>query len=136
MSSFRQRVLDREVLVGTFLLLDSPAAAEITSRTGVDWVLVDLEHGFATEADLAPMLMAANGVGVTALVRVEAGSRIRVGRALDLGAAGIMVPQVHTVDEASAVARWIRSQPGGERGVALFTRGMGLGTRGHGEVAT
>ena len=47
-----------------------------------------------------------------------------------------MVPQVHDADEAAAVARWIRTQPAGERGIALFTRGMGLGERGHGDVAT
>jgi 2-dehydro-3-deoxyglucarate aldolase/4-hydroxy-2-oxoheptanedioate aldolase len=136
MSSFRQRVLDGEVLVGTFLLIDSPGSAEICARTGLDWVLIDLEHGLASESDLVAMLMAANGTGATALVRVESGTRIRVGRALDLGAAGIMVPQVHTTDDAASVARWIRAQPGGERGVALFTRGMGLGARGHTDVAT
>jgi 2-keto-3-deoxy-L-rhamnonate aldolase RhmA len=136
MSPFRQRVLDREVLVGTFLLIDSPGTAEICARSGLDWVIIDLEHGLATEGDLVAMLMAVNGTGATPLVRVESGARIRVGRALDLGAAGIMVPQVGGAAEAAAVARWIRSQPGGERGIALFTRGMGLGQRGHGDVAT
>jgi 2-keto-3-deoxy-L-rhamnonate aldolase RhmA len=99
-------------------------------------VIIDLEHGLATEADLVAMLMAVNGTAATPLVRVESGTRVRVGRALDLGAAGVMVPQVHDADEAAAVARWLRSQPGGERGIALFTRGMGLGARGHGDVAT
>jgi 2-dehydro-3-deoxyglucarate aldolase/4-hydroxy-2-oxoheptanedioate aldolase len=136
MSSFRQRVLDGEVVVGTFLVLDSPGSVEICARTGLDWVVIDLEHGMATEADLVPMLMAAKGTGATPLVRVESGTRMRVGRALDLGAAGIVVPQVHGADEASAVARWMRTQPAGERGIALFTRGMGLGTRGHADVAT
>jgi 2-dehydro-3-deoxyglucarate aldolase/4-hydroxy-2-oxoheptanedioate aldolase len=136
MSPFRRRVLDGEVLVGTFLVIDSPGSAEICARSGLDWVIVDLEHGMATEADLVAMLMTASGTGATPLVRVESGTRIRVGRALDLGAEGIMVPQVHGVEEAAAVARWLRAQPAGERGVALFTRGMGLGARGHGDVAS
>jgi 2-dehydro-3-deoxyglucarate aldolase/4-hydroxy-2-oxoheptanedioate aldolase len=135
MSPFRQRVLSGEVVVGTFLVIASPGSAEICARTGLDWVLIDLEHGMATESDLVAMLHAVEGAGATALVRVESGTRIRVGRALDLGAAGVMIPQVQSVDEAAAAARWIRSQPAGERGVALFTRGMGLGARGHGEVA-
>ena len=112
MTPFRQRVLDGEVVIGTFLLIDSPGTAEICARTGLDWVLIDLEHGLATEADLVAMLMAANGTGAAALVRVESGARIRVGRALDLGAAGIMVPQVQSADEAAAVARWIRLTAG------------------------
>jgi 4-hydroxy-2-oxoheptanedioate aldolase len=136
MSSFRQRVLDGEVVVGTFLVIDSPGSVEICARTGLDWVLIDLEHGMATEASLVPMLMATKGTGATPLVRVESGTRMRIGRALDLGAAGIMVPQVHSADEAAAVARWMRTQPDGERGIALFTRGMELGARGHADVAT
>ena len=136
MSSFRQRVLDGEVVVGTFLVLESPGSVEICARTGLDWVVIDLEHGMATESDLVPMLMAANGTATTPLVRVESGTRLRVGRALDLGAAGIVVPQVHGADAAAAVTRWMRTQPAGERGIALFTRGMEFGGYGHADVAT
>ena len=81
------------------------------------------------------MIMATHGSGATPLVRVESGARIRVGRALDLGAQGVMVPQVHSVEDANAVTRWMRTQPGGERGIALFTRGMDFGSFGHGGVS-
>jgi 2-keto-3-deoxy-L-rhamnonate aldolase RhmA len=118
-----------------FLFSASPFTAEIVARTGLDWVLVDLEHGTADESDLVSMTMAIAGAGSTPLVRVESGARIRVGRALDHGARGVMVPQVHSVDQAQAVASWVRTQPGGERGVALFTRGMDYGSRGHDGVA-
>jgi 2-keto-3-deoxy-L-rhamnonate aldolase RhmA len=47
-----------------------------------------------------------------------------------------MVPQVHGAAEAREAASWLRSQPAGRRGVALFTRGMGYGSRGHAGVAT
>ena len=89
-----------------------------------------------SEADLLPLLMATTGTPATPLVRVESGSRIRVGRVLDLGAQGVMVPQVHSADDARAVARWMRTQPDGERGIALLTRGMDLGMVGHDQVAT
>lgn len=99
-------------------------------------MLVDLEHGSATETTLSPMIMAMHGRGAAPLVRVEIGSRIRVGRALDLGAQGVMIPQVHSADDARAAARWMRTQPAGERGIALFTRGMDFGTVGHDGVST
>jgi 4-hydroxy-2-oxoheptanedioate aldolase len=118
------------------MFTDSAANMEIASRSGLDWLLVDLEHGFTTETTLVPMLLAAKGSGVTSLVRVESGTRIRVGRALDLGAQGVMVPQVHSADDADAVVRWMRTQPAGERGIAMFTRGMGYGSVGHGGVST
>jgi 2-dehydro-3-deoxyglucarate aldolase/4-hydroxy-2-oxoheptanedioate aldolase len=69
------------------------------------------------------------------LVRVESAERIRVGRALDLGADGVMVPQVQGAEQAGRVARWMRTQPGGERGIAMFTRGMRFGSVGHDGVA-
>jgi len=104
------------------------------ARSGLDWVLVDLEHGTAGESDLLPLLMAA-GPHAPVLVRVATGERIRVGRVLDLGADGVMVPQVHSAERARDVARWMRTQPGGERGIALFTRGMAYGDIGHDGVA-
>ena len=133
--SFRRRVLNGETVIGAFLVVPSPATVEICART-LDWVLIDLEHGMATESDLPAMMMATKGTKATPLVRVEVGTRPRVGRVLDLGAQGVMVPQVHSAQEAEAVARWLRTQPAGERGIALFTRGMDYGARGHEGVAT
>jgi len=106
------------------------------ARCGLDWLLIDLEHGTADSADLLPMLLAASAPDTAvALVRVETGERIRIGRALDLGAQGVMVPQIHSAEQAHQVARWLRTQPDGERGIALFTRGMDFGTVGHAGVA-
>lgn len=132
--TLRQRVLSGESLVGTFLNLGSPAAAEVCARAGLDWVLIDLEHGAADDADLLAMLHAVAGSGAAALVRVEQGTRLRVGRALDLGADGVMVPRIESVDEARELVGWLRYPPAGVRGVALFTRGLAYGAGGHDAV--
>jgi len=134
--SFRQRVLAREPLIGTFLVFGSPAVTEVAARAGFDWLLVDLEHGMVTETELVANLHALKGTGVTPLVRVEQGTRLRVGRALDLGAEGVMVPQVSSGDEAREIAGYLRFQPAGRRGVALYTRGMDFGSGGHAAVRT
>jgi 2-dehydro-3-deoxyglucarate aldolase/4-hydroxy-2-oxoheptanedioate aldolase len=140
----RQRVLAGDTLFGTFVFGTSPLLVEVAARTDLDWLLVDLEHGSAHESQLMPLLMAAEtsraaaerSTPIATLVRVESGERIRVGRALDLGADGIMVPQVHSAAEARRVTGWMRTQPSGERGIALFTRGMAYGRAGHAGVAT
>jgi 4-hydroxy-2-oxoheptanedioate aldolase len=134
-ASFRHRVLSGETVIGAFLVVPSPVTVEICANT-LDWVLIDLEHGLATESDLPAMLMATKGTNATPLVRVEFGARSRVGRVLDLGAQGVMVPQVHSAADAKDVTQWLRTQPAGERGIALFTRGMEYGARGHAGVAT
>jgi 4-hydroxy-2-oxoheptanedioate aldolase len=130
----RARTLAGETLFGTFLNLGSIQAAEVCARAGLDWVLVDLEHGSGTEADLLPQLTAIASAGVTALVRVEEGTRLRIGRVLDLGADGVMVPQVGSAAAARDVADWLRYPPAGKRGVALSTRGLRYGAGGHDSV--
>lgn len=133
---FRQRVLAGETLLGTFLMMGSPVATELAARSGMDWVLIDLEHGLAGEADLLGLLHAVQGTGATPIVRVERTDRLRVGRALDIGALGIMAPQVSGEEEARAFASYLRYQPGGQRGIMVFSRGMEWGAGGHGAVKT
>jgi len=132
----RARILAGETLFGTFLNLGSVQAAEVCGRAGLDWVLVDLEHGSGTEADLLPQLAAIASTSATALVRVEEGTRLRIGRVLDLGADGVMIPQVSTAAAARDIASWLRFPPAGKRGVALFTRGLQYGAGGHDSVDT
>jgi 2-keto-3-deoxy-L-rhamnonate aldolase RhmA len=110
-------------VVGTFLNLGSPLAAEICSRAGFDWLLVDLEHGAGTEAELIPMLQAA--APTPALVRVEINERARFQRVLDAGADGVMVPRLESAEQARAAVRHLRYPPVGDRGVAYMNRGAG-----------
>jgi 2-keto-3-deoxy-L-rhamnonate aldolase RhmA len=144
-TAFRARILAREPLFGTFLFLGSMVSAEICARSGLDWALVDLEHGHGTEADLLPQLAAIHGAAsipgsapdvsrIAALVRVEQGTRLRIGRALDLGADGVMVPMVNDAATAREIVSWVRYPPHGRRGVALGTRGLAYGTGGHAAV--
>lgn len=132
---FRHRVRDGEPLFGTFLGIGSQASAELCGRAGFDWCLVDLEHGLGTEATMAGELVAVELTGATALVRVESASALRISRALDHGAAGIMVPQLRSAADAAAAVRCVRYPPQGGRGVALSVRGAGYGEALASEVA-
>ena len=134
-STFRQRVLAGETLIGAWASLDSPASAELLARAGLDWVVVDLEHGAATEASLLAHLYALDAGGTAALVRPPSGERLRIGRALDLGALGIVVPRLDTAEQAREAVTFLRFPPAGQRGVGLLTRGARLGTVNHAGVA-
>jgi len=116
--------------------MSSPLATEITGRAGFDWLIADLEHGAGTETELLPVLLAAELSGAAAFVRPQSGERLRIGRALDLGAAGIMVPRLDTAAQAAEAVTFLRYPPDGVRGVALRTRGARLGTVGHADVQT
>jgi 2-keto-3-deoxy-L-rhamnonate aldolase RhmA len=125
--TMRERLAAGETLVGTFLMLGSSAAAEACGLAGVDWVLVDLEHGIGGEEAALAQLQAARAARVHGLVRVAAPERIRAGRALDLGAEGVMFPRITSIEEAEAAAGALRHSPGGLRGVAGGHRGHSFG---------
>lgn len=134
--AIRARILDGETLFGAWTDLASPLAAEITARAGFDWCVIDLEHGAPTEGELLPVMLAVEVGGAAAFVRPQSGERLRIGRALDLGAAGIVVPRLESADQVAEAVSFLRYPPEGVRGVALRTRGARLGTVGHGDLRT
>ena len=135
MTDLRARVLAGDTLIGAFSDLGSPLAAELLGRAGMDWAVLDLEHGASTEADLLTLLYAVAATPMAAIVRPQSAERLRVGRALDLGADGIMLPQLQSIEQVREAVSFLRYPPVGVRGVALRTRGAGMGTLGHGDVA-
>jgi 2-keto-3-deoxy-L-rhamnonate aldolase RhmA len=131
----RGRIHAGEALFGTFLQLGSDTAAELVARAGFDWVIIDLEHGAGTEGDLPASLVAVSTTRTAALVRPQSAERIRIGRALDHGAHGLMIPRIDGPEQAREAISFMRFPPAGVRGLALSTRGAGLGEREHADVA-
>jgi len=120
--ALRRRLANGDTTVGTFVGMASATAAEVCAAAGADWILIDLEHGSGTEADVRDGVLAAGAYDVPALVRVESPDRIRIGRALDQGAAGVMVPRMDKPDQVAAVLTHLRYPPNGDRGVATYNR--------------
>jgi 4-hydroxy-2-oxoheptanedioate aldolase len=123
----RQRIAAGAATVGTFVGSASPTAAEVCAAAGVDWVLLDLEHGSGGEEQVRDVIPAAGAYGVPTVVRVESAARIRIGRVLDLGAAGVMLPRLNTADEVREAVRHLRYPPDGDRGVATYNRACRFG---------
>jgi 2-dehydro-3-deoxyglucarate aldolase/4-hydroxy-2-oxoheptanedioate aldolase len=123
----RARLASGEPTVGTFLGMASPVAAEVCAAAGPDWVLLDLEHGGGGEEQVGATVLAAGAYGVPTVVRVETDARIRLGRVLDLGAAGVMLPRLSSAAEAAQAVRHLRYPPRGDRGVATYNRACRFG---------
>ncbi len=134
-AEMRRRILAGETTFGVWASLGSPGSAEVLARAGFDWVVVDLEHGYTTESELLAHLTAIEVGGAVAIVRPQSGERLRIGRALDLGAAGIVVPRLDTIEQVREAVTFLRYPPDGGRGVALISRGARLGTVSHAGVA-
>jgi len=120
--AFKKRLATKEVTYGTFIGLASSVAVEIAAISGLDWVLLDLEHGAGGEEQVGPTVLAAGAYGATPLVRVESKERIRIGRVLDAGVAGIMVPRIESALEVKEIVKHMSTPPFGDRGVATYNR--------------
>jgi 4-hydroxy-2-oxoheptanedioate aldolase len=120
--NLRERIVGGEFTIGTFIGLNSPAAAEVAAINGMDWVLLDLEHGSGGEDQIGPTVLATAKYGVPTIVRVESSERIRIGRALDAGALGVMIPRLEEVEDIKSAIAHLSYPPSGDRGVATYNR--------------
>jgi 2-keto-3-deoxy-L-rhamnonate aldolase RhmA len=118
-TGLRERLRRREPLTVAFLDLGSPVSAEATAMCGFDVVVVDLEHGAGDEGAARAQIQAASAHAAV-VVRVPDGPA-QVGRMLDAGADGVIVPQVASPDEAATAAAALRYT--GTRGISPFSRG-------------
>jgi 4-hydroxy-2-oxoheptanedioate aldolase len=101
--------------VGAWCSIGNSYAVEVLASCGFDWICIDLQHGFASPGDLLPMLQAAAITGVPALVRVPRLDTGLIGRALDAGAAGVIIPMVNSAAQAREAVRACRYPPDGVR---------------------
>ena len=123
----RARLAEGEMTVGTFLGTASSISAEVCAAAGVDWLLLDLEHGAGGEEQVRATVPAAAAYGVPTVVRVESDARIRIGRVLDSGAAGVMFPRLDDAEQVRAAIRHLYYPPRGDRGVATYNRACRFG---------
>lgn len=107
----------RRPLVGMWVCTGSPLVAEICAGSGLDWVLVDMEHAPNGLESVLAQLQAVAGYPVTPVVRVPSADAVTIKQVLDLGAQNLLVPLVSSADEARAAVEAVRYPPGGRRGV-------------------
>ena len=117
-----QALAARQVLYGTWVQTPSPEVVEILGWSGWDFVILDLEHGPYGPEGLPHLIRAAEASETTPFVRVPLTAPHEFGKALDLGAAGIVVPGVSSADAGSAALRLTRFPPHGSRGSSPSTR--------------
>lgn len=126
--SFRTRLRSGERLVAPLLTLNSPVVTELMSAVGFDWFFIDGEH-----APLEPFQMQAllQGAGQTpCVIRLPIGDEVPIKKALDIGAAGIIAPQVNSVDHARRIVQAAKYAPLGQRGLGIArAHGYGLHVR-------
>lgn len=100
---------------GVWLTVGSTVLAEEVALAGFDWALIDLQHGYWSEAALLSALQIISLTPSAPIVRPAANDPALIGRALDQGAMGVVVPMVNTRAEAERAAAAVRYPPQGTR---------------------
>ncbi len=127
-----QELRKGEKIVGTMVrMVRNPAIAQIASEAGLDFIMLDMEHGPYSMETFSDIAKVARSIGLGIFVRVPELSRGYVSRIMDAGADGVMVPMVGSQEEAEALASWARYAPIGNRGLSssgTFTSFSGVGS--------
>lgn len=97
---------------------DSELAAKITVNTGIDFLWIDTEHSPIDVLDIRWIPLLCRSKGCEPIVRVAGLQPDLIKKALDIGASGIMVPQVNSADEARRAVEYCKYAPQGSRGVS------------------
>jgi 2-dehydro-3-deoxyglucarate aldolase/4-hydroxy-2-oxoheptanedioate aldolase len=116
--SFRHRLREGRPLIGALLQMPLPEVAEIYAHAGYDWLFVDLEHS-PMEARQALDIITAVDSRVPCVVRVPWNDEAHIKKALDIGATGIIVPLVNTVEDAKRAVDRCKYPPQGVRSVGI-----------------
>ena len=115
---FRSRLKTSELLVGTIVTVPSTEGVEILVDTGFDWLFIDTEHG-SFDAESAQQLLQAAGRNFPCVIRVPADDEIWIKKMLDIGATGVIVPQIRSAQQVEHVVSLCRFPPTGSRGMGI-----------------
>lgn len=130
MPELKQNLMKGNIVVGPFVIVSSPIMIEMAALAGMDFVILDMEHGPLDMSDVDTLCAVARGKGVEAVVRVGSNDEWAILRALDVGASGVEVPQISDRSDAEYAAKAAKYAPAGHRGVSTFTRAGAMNGRG------
>lgn len=117
--AFKQRLSRDEPALGIWVTLESASVTEIASSLGLDWVVIDTEHGALDFREVLDHVRAAARTRTAPLVRIPEIEEGTIKRVLDLGAEGILVPMVRSADDVRRAVRFAKYPPAGVRGISV-----------------
>jgi len=128
MKALKRRLQAKQTVIGSWLSFNYTATAEIVSKAGFEFVVVDMEHPATGTEGAWQLIQIIELCGSVPLVRVGANDPLLIKHALDSGAHGVVVPMVNTVEDAKRAIQAAYYPPVGTRGVGLWrAQGYGAG---------
>ncbi len=113
----RQKLAADQPVYGVWVTLEAPSVTELAVALGLDWVIIDAEHGHLDWKEIVEHLRAAVRSDTVALVRIAELNSGLIKRALDIGADGIVIPWVETAEQLKQAVSYARYPLEGTRGI-------------------
>jgi len=118
MPTLKGKLQENEVVLGTFIQdVRSPFLVQLAAAAGLDFIIIDTEHGAFNTETVADLIKMARAVGVIPIVRVIAGAYEHICPRLDAGAGGVLVPRVTSSEAVRQAVRVSKYPPEGIRGI-------------------
>jgi len=111
----KQKLMDGKQIVGATVESPDPNIYCAMANSGYDFTWIEMQHSPLTYEDVARMLWACRGASAIPFIRVPDATESDIQKATDIGAMGIIVPTVDTVEKAQAAVKWARYPPAGRR---------------------
>lgn len=121
----KKKLVSGGSVFGTWSMFSSPSVMNVIGTAGLDFAIIDMEHGPTSFETAENQIYATESAGCTPIIRLGDGSDQNILRALEVGAQAIMVPHVATVEEAKRIVEASKYPPEGSRGLSPFTRAHG-----------
>lgn len=118
--SLKQKFLNKEKLIGSWLTMYHPSIADIMASSGFDWITIDMEHSSISTNEAQILLSIMQNQSCPCLVRVAKNDEVLIKKAMDIGADGVIVPNIKNVDDAKQAINFMKYPPTGTRGVGLY----------------
>ncbi len=129
MKPFAELLNEKDVVYGMFAKTSDPFYIRALGKAGFDFVILDNEHGPNSYRDTFPLIMAAELAGMYPVVRVEKLTDIVIQRTLDMGVAGVQIPQIQSGEDAKRVRQFTKFHPKGKRGLCPYVPAADLGLK-------
>ena len=118
----KQKLINGKTLIGTWSSLSSPNVINVLGTTGLDFVVIDMEHGSMSFETTENMVRSAEATGISPIIRTWDDDGQTLLRTLETGTMSVMVPHVKTAEDADQIAKACKYFPEGNRGLSPYTR--------------
>ena len=134
MIAFSELLKEQKPFLGTFVQSAAPEFVEASAYAGFRFAAIDLEHTYYGVEKMAELVRAGEAAGLSMLARVPALDAVWIKKSLDLGAAGVIVPNIDTAEQAAEAVRLSKFTPEGTRGACPGVRANRYGAEGRPEL--